>query len=102
MDEKTTQFNEFENGTPPHNNLVWTILCTVLCCLPLGIVSIIKSTSVNTLWAQGQYDAARQAAADAKKFAMWGAIASAIGIVLYIIFIVVLGVGGAAFGGSEY
>ena len=31
-------------GPPPDNNLVWAILCTVLCCLPLGIVSIIKST----------------------------------------------------------
>ncbi len=32
---------------PPDNNLVWAILCTVLCCLPLGIVAIIKSTKVN-------------------------------------------------------
>jgi hypothetical protein len=30
----------------PDTNLVWAILCTVLCCLPLGIVSIIKATSV--------------------------------------------------------
>lgn len=67
---------------PPDNHLVWAILTTVLCCLPLGIVSIIKSTQVNTLWAQGQYDAARKSADDAKKWAMWSAIVS---VVLFVI-----------------
>ena len=71
-------------GPPPDNYLVWSILSTVLCCLPLGIVAIIKSTQVNTLWAQGQYDAALQSAADAKKFATWSAIGAAVVIVLYI------------------
>ena len=36
-------------GAPPDNNLVWAILSTVLCCLPLGIVAIIKSTLVSVL-----------------------------------------------------
>lgn len=73
-------------GAPPDNNLVWAILSTVLCCLPLGIVSIIKSTQVSTLWAQGQHAAAQKAADDAKKWAMWAAIAGiAVGIVYGII-----------------
>jgi|SRR5689334_18260813 Interferon-induced transmembrane protein len=80
-------------GAPPDNNLVWAILCTVLCCLPLGIVSIIKSTQVSGLWAQGQYQAAQKAADDAKKFAMWGAIA---GIAIAVIWIVVAVIGGMA------
>ena len=75
----------------PDNNLVWAILSTVLCCLPLGIVAIIKSTQVSGLWTSGRYAEAQQAADDAKKFAMWGAIAGAIGIVLYLIFFVVMG-----------
>ena len=78
----------------PENNLVWAILCTVLCCLPLGIVSIVKATSVNGLWASGDYAGAQQAADDAKKWAMWGAIAGGasivISIVAYVIFAVVL------------
>ena len=37
----------------PSNNLVWGILVTVLCCLPLGIVSIVKATQVSGLWGQG-------------------------------------------------
>lgn len=81
--------------TPPDNYLVWAILTTILCCLPLGIVAIIKSTSVNTLWAQGNHDAAYKSAADAKKFSIWSAVAAAIIWVLYIILVVVLGIGGA-------
>jgi Interferon-induced transmembrane protein len=72
-------------GPPPENNLVWAILSTVLCCLPLGIVSIVKSSQVNTLWSQGRYDEARKAADDAKKWAMWGAIT---GIVLDVLIVV--------------
>ena len=34
----------------PENYLVWAILSTVLCCMPLGIVSIIHSTKVNSAY----------------------------------------------------
>ena len=78
-------------ATPPENNLVWAILSTVLCCLPLGIVAIVKATQVNTLWAQGDVAGAQKAAEDAKKFALWGAIAGVVVIVLYVIFFVVMG-----------
>ncbi|HEY0636099.1 MAG TPA: CD225/dispanin family protein [Pseudonocardiaceae bacterium] len=76
-------------GPPPENHLVWAILSTVLCCLPLGIVSIIKSTQVNSLWAQGQYDQARKSADDAKKWAMWSAIVSVVATVIIVIVYVV-------------
>ncbi|AFL80974.1 Interferon-induced transmembrane protein [Aequorivita sublithincola DSM 14238] len=82
-------------GAPPDNNLVWAILCTVLCCLPLGIVSIIKSTKVKELWAQGDAIGAQKAADDAKKYAMWGAGVGVIFLVLYIILVFVIGIGGA-------
>ncbi|WP_422745283.1 CD225/dispanin family protein [Mycobacterium sp. WMMD1722] len=75
----------FPQGAPPNNNLVWAILSTVLCCLPLGIVAIVKSTQVSGLWAQGRYDDANKAAADAKKYAIWGAVAGVIVAVIYII-----------------
>ena len=78
----------------PENHLVWAILCTVLCCLPLGIVSIVKASSVNGLWASGDYAGAQQAADDAKKWAMWGAIAGVasvvVSILIYVIFFVIL------------
>ena len=74
-----------QGGAQPNNNLVWAILVTVFCCLPLGIVSIVKATQVSGLWAQGRYAEAQQAADDAKKWAMWGAIIGAIIIVIVII-----------------
>ena len=71
--------------------LIWGILVTVLCCLPLGIVSIVKSTQVSGLWAQGRAAEAQQAADDAKKYAVWGAIAGVIVFVIVIIFNIVVG-----------
>lgn len=62
-------------GQQPDNYLVWSILVTLFCCLPLGIVAIVKSTQVSGLWAQGRYAEAQAAADSAKKFTMWSAIA---------------------------
>lgn len=78
---------------PPDNNLVWAILSTVLCCLPLGIVAIIKSSNVNNKWQMGDREGARKDAADAKKFALWGAIAGVVVAILYVLFVVVMGIG---------
>ena len=77
-------------GAPPPNYLVWAILSTVLCCLPLGIASIVFSTQVNSKWAMGDVAGAQIASEKAKKFAMWAAIAGVIGIVLYVVFFVLL------------
>ncbi|MGV6828391.1 MAG: CD225/dispanin family protein [Flavobacteriales bacterium] len=85
--------NQNSLGNPPDNNLVWAILCTVLCCLPLGIVAIIKSTKVKELWAQGDQEGALKAAADAKKFSLWGA---GIGLIFVIIYFILMAVGFAA------
>jgi len=75
----------WQGQQPPDNYLVWAILCTVLCCLPFGIVSIIYSTKVSGLWAQGQYAEAQAAASNAKKWAIIGAIA---GPIIYVVFTV--------------
>ena len=62
----------------PDNYLVFAIISTVLCCLPLGIVSIIHSTKVDNLWNAGQHDEAKRASGQAKQFAIYAAIASVI------------------------
>ena len=77
----------------PENYLVWAILSTVLCCLPLGIVSIVYSTKVSGLWVQGRYAEAQAAADNAKKWAIIsaivGAVAAVIGVVLWFVFFAV-------------
>lgn len=87
--------NNAPGSNPPDNNLVWAILCTVLCCLPLGIVAILKSTKVKELWAQGDHAGAQKAADDAKKYAIWGAAAGVIGLIIYFILVFAIGMGGA-------
>jgi hypothetical protein len=76
--------------TKPDNNMVWAILCTVLCCLPLGIVSIISATKVDNLWNSGQHEAAIKEAKKAKDWAIYGAIA---GAVVGIIYVLAMGLG---------
>lgn len=75
----------------PDNYLVWAILSTVFCCLPLGIVAIVKASKVDALWAQGLQEEAVEAANDAKKWSIIGAVAGVLGVVLYVVFCLVLG-----------
>ena len=85
------------NATTPQipNHLVWAILSTLFCCLPLGIVSIVFAAQVNSKVAAGDIAGAREDSDKAKKFAMWAAIAGVVVIVLYAIFVVALGGMGA-------
>jgi len=85
-------------GQAPNNYLVWSILVTLFCCLPLGIVAIVKSASVNGLWAQGRYAEAQAAANSAKKFVIWSAI---IGVVVGIIYAIIALAGGLNTGNSN-
>ena len=75
----------------PDNYLVWAILSTVFCCLPLGIVAIVKASKLDALWAQGLQEEAIEAANDAKKWSIIGAVAGVLGVVLYVVFCLVLG-----------
>lgn len=75
----------------PDNYLVWAILTTILCCWPLGIVAIIKSTKVDSYWNAGQHSLAIQASNDAKKWSIISAICGAASHILYIIFCLIYG-----------
>ncbi len=44
----------------PANYLVWSILLTLLCCNPIGIIPIIIGSGVRTRWNAQQYDSARR------------------------------------------
>lgn len=81
------------NTTAPQvsNNLVWAILSTLFCCLPLGIVSIVFAAQVNTKLAAGDVAGARESADKAKKWAIYSVIAWVVLVVLYLIFIFALG-----------
>ena len=82
----------------PDNYLVWAILTTILCCLPLGIVSIVYSSKVDGQYNSGDFAGAQDSANKAKNFAMWGAIIGGVCIIAYILFIVFVGFAGIAGG----
>lgn len=78
-------------GPKPDNYLVFAIISTVICCLPLGIVSIIHSTKVDNLWNAGQYAESKKASDQAKQFAIYSAIA---GVIVWGLYFVVVAAGG--------
>ena len=63
----------------------WAILSTLFCCLPLGIVSIVFASQVNSKFAAGDVAGAQDASAKAKQFAIWSAIAGVIVGIIYAI-----------------
>jgi hypothetical protein len=75
-------------GPPPPNYLVWSILSTIFCCLPLGVVSIVFAAQVNSKWASGDVAGAQDSSRKAKQFAMWGTIVgvllNVIGLIFYV------------------
>jgi hypothetical protein len=72
-------------GPPPQNYLVWSILTTLFCCMPLGVASIVFSAQVNGKWAAGDFAGAQESSRKAKQFALWSAIIGAVVSVLVII-----------------
>jgi predicted secreted protein len=83
-------------AAPPPNYLVWAILTTVFCCLPLGVVSIVFAAQVNGKFAAGDLAGAQDSSNKAKQFAMWSAIAGVVVLGLYVVLIVMLGIGASS------
>lgn len=53
------------------NYLVQSILVTLFCCLPFGIVSIVYAAQVNSKLAAGDYAGALDASRKAKTWSLW-------------------------------
>lgn len=77
-------------GAPIPNYLIQSILVTLCCCLPLGIVAIIFAAQVNSKLAVGDIAGAQEASRKAKMFC-W--IAFGIGIALMLISLFFNGLG---------
>lgn len=68
------------------NYLVESILVTLCCCIPLGIVAIVYASQVNSKIATGDYQGAQKSADSAK---MWCLIGLACGVIGNLIAVVV-------------
>ncbi len=72
---------------------MWAILSTVLCCLPLGIASIVYAAQVNGKYQAGDLAGAQESSRKAKQFAIWGAVAGIVLGVLYLLLVIALSAG---------
>jgi hypothetical protein len=81
-------------GEPIKNYLVQSILVTICCCLPLGIVAIVFAAQVNSKLAAGDIAGAREASSKAKLFC-W--IALGVGLVVTIVYSIFFASAGAQF-----
>src|SRR3546814_17142714 len=102
MDEINPTNPQPVNATPPparpKNWLVESILVTLFCCLPFGIVGIVYAASVNGTYDAGQYNEALDISQQAGKWTKLGFFVGIPVLVLYILLVVDMGVGGAMFG----
>jgi hypothetical protein len=71
---------------PVPNHLLWAILTTLFCCLPMGIVSIVYAVKVDRHRADGDLQAARAASRAAGQWAFWSAA-----VCVILLFLIALG-----------
>lgn len=86
----TPSYNNYQQTNYPHvpNYLAWSIVTTLLCCLPLGIPAIVYSSQVDSKLRNGDYEGAINSS---KKAKMWCWIAFGVGLavgILYFIFVI--------------
>ncbi|MCQ2112151.1 MAG: CD225/dispanin family protein [Bacteroidaceae bacterium] len=90
-------YQQHQNDVPPikpESNLVWGILCTCLCCIPFGIVSIVYANKVDSYWMVGLYAEAEKASRMARNWAIWGAIICvAVNVIILLLFLILTGLG---------
>ena len=68
----------------PNTWLVQSILATICCCLPFGIVGIVNATKVESYYMRGDYANAIRCSENSKKWTIWAVIAAVIFVVLYV------------------
>lgn len=70
----------------PNSYLIWAILSTICCCLPLGIVSIVYAARVNDLYLRGNYEEASASSRKALNWALASLVVSVVGTIIYFIY----------------
>jgi len=89
IDQRTTMVNagtNMNNQTPPKSWLVESILVTIFCCMPFGIVGIVYASKVESRFSVGDYEGALRASMEAKKWTIIGFVLTLVGGILYFLF----------------
>lgn len=72
------------NEPMPSTYLVWSVICTILCCFIPGIVAIINSTKVSSRYFEGDIEGARRASRNAE---IWIIISFVLGVITNTLYI---------------
>lgn len=89
----TSSFNYIDNTTrqPPKTWLVESILATLFCCLPLGVVGIVNASKVESRFDAGDFEGANKASADAGTWTKWSFGIGIVGGIIYFIVMLIVG-----------
>mgnify|MGYP002869310032 CR=1 FL=1 len=79
-------------GEKPTSYLALAILATIFCCLPFGIVSIVKAAKVDSLWNAGNYIESQEASRKARNWAIAAILSAVVVAILYFVIIMIIGV----------
>lgn len=78
----------FPSGKPPRTWLVESILVTIFCCLPFGIVGIVNAAKVETRFSSGDIGGAQRSSREAGKWTQIGFWIGISGVVIYALFLI--------------
>ncbi|HIZ85340.1 MAG TPA: CD225/dispanin family protein [Candidatus Coprenecus stercoravium] len=73
----------------PPTYLVLSILVTILCCLPFGIIGIVYASKVDSYWSAGRVDEAYAYSRKARKWSLAGILLSVVLLIVYLILILI-------------
>lgn len=82
--------NSTADSKMPKTWLLESILVTVFCCLPLGIVGIIYASKVSSLWQMKHYAEAIETSDKAKVWTKWGLMITLIILLIYVLLLVLV------------
>lgn len=78
---QTTSNNiTFTKEKCPPTYMVWAVLSTLCCCLPLGVVAIIFSSQVAPKYRSGDYEGAKKAS---ERAALWVILSFVLGLITF-------------------
>lgn len=83
LHSEANSISNFENR--PNNYLVGAILATIFCCMPVGIVSIVFASQVNTKFDAGDFAGAEEASKKARLFMIIAIVSALFVFILYIL-----------------
>ncbi len=80
------------NQTPPKSWLLESILATLFCCLPFGIVGIVNASKVEARFYAGDLAGAQRYSEEAKKWTLISVVLALVGLGAYFILVFIAGV----------